>query len=116
MTMIFLPNPSLKFAFSVVLSLIGISVSAKEMRIYVADHNTGKVIKIKEDGTLVWDAPNRNGHDVQVLKNGNLLIVNGPVVQEVAPDRKVMWEVGAPLVTEAESAQRLPNGNTVIAD
>jgi outer membrane protein assembly factor BamB len=53
---------------------------------------------------------------VQVLRNGNLLIVNGPVVQEVAPDRRVVWEVGKPLVDEAEAAQRLPNGNTVIAD
>jgi outer membrane protein assembly factor BamB len=92
------------------------SASAKEMHIFVADHNTGKVIKIKEDGTLLWDATNRNGHDVQVLKNGHLLIVNGPVVQEVAPDKKVVWEVGQPLVMNAESAQRLPNGNTVIGD
>ena len=89
---------------------------AKEMRIYAADHDTARVIKIKPDGTLLWDAPNRNGHDVQALKNGNILIVNGPVVQEVAPDKRVVWEVGKPLVQEAESAQRLPNGNTVIAD
>jgi len=92
------------------------SAPAKEMRIYAADHNTGKVIKIKPDGTLLWDAPNRNGHDVQPLTNGNVLIVNGPVVQEVNPRREVVWEVGGPLVVGAEAAQRLPNGNTVIAD
>jgi len=84
--------------------------------IYVADHETRKVIKIKEDGTLLWDATNNNGHDVQLLPNGNLLINNGPVVQEVAPDRSVVWEVGKPIVGRAESAQRLPNGHTVIAD
>ena len=58
--------------------------------IYVADHNTGRVIKIKMDGTLVWDAPNGNSHDVQVLPNKNVLINHGGVVEEIAPDRKVV--------------------------
>ena len=44
-----------------------------ETYLYIADHKTGKVIKIKADGTLVWDAPNGNGHDVQVLPNKNIL-------------------------------------------
>lgn len=87
-----------------------------ETQIYVADHETRKVVKIKEDGTLLWDATNNNGHDVQLLPNGNLLIINGRTVQEVAPDKSVVWEVGRPIVEVAESAQRLPNGNTVIAD
>jgi hypothetical protein len=87
-----------------------------EVHIIVADHETRKVIKIKEDGTLLWDARNDNGHDVQLLPGGNLLIVCGATVQEVAPDKKVVHEIGKPLVTNAESAQRLPNGNTVIAD
>jgi len=84
--------------------------------LYVADHNTKRVIKIKMDGTLVWDAPNGNGHDVQLLPNKNILINNGNTVEEVAPDKKVVWKVGRPTVMNAESAQRLPNGNTVIAD
>ncbi len=92
------------------------SQAAAERHIIVADHDNRKVIKIKDDGTLLWDATNNNGHDVQLLPNGNLLIVNTPVVQEVRPDRTVAWEVGKPVVEVAESAQRLPNGNTVIAD
>ncbi len=87
-----------------------------EEHIISADHNNGKVIKIKFDGTPLWEATNNNGHDVQLLKNGNLLIVCGSVVQEVAPDKSVVWEVGKPTVEGAESAQRLPNGHTVIAD
>jgi hypothetical protein len=90
--------------------------AAAEMHIYVADHETRKVIKIRPDGTLLWDATNDNGHDVQLLPGGNLLIIKGRVVQEVAPDRSVVWEVGRPVVEVAESAQRLPNGHTVIAD
>jgi outer membrane protein assembly factor BamB len=87
-----------------------------EPHIIVADHETRKVIKIDFDGKLLWDATNSNGHDVQLLANGNLLIVNGPIVQEVDKDKKVVWEVGKPIVQVAESAQRLANGNTVIAD
>jgi hypothetical protein len=83
---------------------------------YVADHNTGKVIKITDEGKLLWDAPNGNGHDVQLLPNKNLLIVHGNWVEEIDPDRKVVWKVGSPVVKSAESAQRLPSGNTVIAD
>jgi hypothetical protein len=86
-----------------------------EVHIYCADHNNKKLIKIKEDGTLLWDFPNNNGHDVQLLKNGNVLIVTGEV-QEVSPDKTIVWKVGKPVVQNAEAAQRLDNGHTVIAD
>jgi hypothetical protein len=101
--------------FSALLFLFTASAWA-EVHIIVADHETRRVIKIKEDGTLLWDARNDNGHDVQLLPGGNLLIVCGATVQEVAPDKKIVHEVGKPVVTNAESAQRLPNGHTVLAD
>jgi hypothetical protein len=87
-----------------------------ERHIIVADHENGKVIKIKDDGTLLWEARNDNGHDVQLLPNGNLLIICGRTVREITPEKKVVHEIGKPVVEVAESAQRLPNGNTVIAD
>ena len=86
-----------------------------EVHIYAADHNTGKVVKFKEDGTPLWDFPNRNAHDVQLLPNGNVLI-NPGAVQEVTPEKEIVWEVGAPVVQSAEACQRLANGNTMIAD
>src|SRR2546430_687086 len=43
-----------------------------ETHIYCADHESKRLIKIKEDGTLLWDCPNNNGHDVQLLKNGHV--------------------------------------------
>src|SRR6476620_291540 len=86
-----------------------------ETHIYCADHENKRLIKIKEDGTLVWDCPNNNGHDVQLLKNGHVLIVTGEV-QEVDADKKVVWKIGKPTVVNAESAQRLANGHTVVAD
>ncbi len=86
-----------------------------ETHIYCADHNNKRLIKIKEDGTLLWDCPNNNGHDVQLLKNGHVLIVTGEV-QEIDADKNIVWKVGKPTVDNAESAQRLDNGHTVIAD
>jgi outer membrane protein assembly factor BamB len=86
-----------------------------EIHLYVADHENRTVMKIKEDGTLLWNFPNNNGHDVQLLKNGNILIVTGEV-QEVTPDKQIVWRVGRPTVQNAEAAQRLENGHTVIAD
>jgi hypothetical protein len=86
-----------------------------ENHIYCADHNNKKLIKIREDGTLLWEFPNNNGHDVQLLKNGNVLIVTGEV-QEVTPDKQIVWRIGKPTVQNAEAAQRLDNGHTVIAD
>jgi hypothetical protein len=96
--------------------LLAAVAPAAETHIYCADHENGKVVKIKDNGDLLWDAPNGNGHDVQLLPNGNVLIVNGAVVQEVTPEKKVVWEVGKPVVEHAESAQRLANGHTVVAD
>jgi outer membrane protein assembly factor BamB len=86
-----------------------------ELHIYGADHETGEVVKFKEDGTKLWSFPNKNSHDVQVLENGNVLI-NPGLVQEVTPDGKVVWEVGKPVVQNPESCQRLASGNTMIAD
>ena len=87
-----------------------------ETHIYCADHKNGRLIKITEDGTLLWDCPNNNGHDVQLLKNGHVLIVTGDEVQEIDSDKNIVWRVGKPTVENAESAQRLDNGHTVIAD
>lgn len=91
------------------------NIAVAETVIYGADHNTGKVVKFKADGTPLWEFPNRNAHDVQVLANGNVLI-NPRGVQEVTPDKKVVWEIGEPIVKYAEACQRLANGNTMIAD
>jgi len=106
----------MRFITCMLTLILAVPTLAAQPRIIVADHETRKVIKIDFDGNLIWDATNNNGHDVQLLPNGNLLIVNGAVVQEVDKDKKVVWEVGKPLVKVAESAQRLANGHTVIAD
>ena len=103
------------FLYFLVFLTTGSTSARAEKVIYAADHNTGKVVKFREDGTPLWDFPNRSAHDVQLLANGNILI-NPRSVQEVTPEKKIVWEVGPPLVKHAEACQRLPNGNTMIAD
>jgi outer membrane protein assembly factor BamB len=87
-----------------------------ERHIYVADHDVRLVLKIKEDGTVLWKAENNNGHDVQVLENGNVLVNCPPSVREYRPDGKIVWEAGKEVAADPESAQRLRNGHTLIAD
>jgi streptogramin lyase len=107
---------TLRGCFSLIVLLLALpAVARAEKHIYAADHNTGKVVKFKEDGTPLWDFPNRSAHDVQVLANGNILI-NPRSVQEVSPQKEIVWEVGPPIVLHAEACQRLPNGNTMVAD
>lgn len=105
----------LAFACLVMAALDARASRGGEIHIYGADHVTGEVVKFKEDGTPLWAFPNRNAHDVQVLPNGNVLINPGSV-QEVSPDGEIMWEVGKPIVQNAEACQRLANGETMIAD
>src|SRR5665213_629606 len=105
----------------IILAVIGIlafggPVARAEREIYVADHSIKKVLKINDDGKLLWEADNNNGHDVQLLKNGDVLVNCPPGVREYSPDGKIVWEVGKEVVSGAESAQRLDNGHTVIAD
>jgi hypothetical protein len=100
---------------SLVLTIATVCAQA-ERHIYVADHNVRKVIKIKEDGTVLWSADNNNGHDVQVLENGNVLVNCPPSVREYAPDGRIVWEAGKEVAADPESAQRLTNGHTLIAD
>lgn len=105
----------IELAAFALLALFVVRPLCAEIHLYCADHENRKLIKIKEDGTLLWEFPNNNGHDVQLLKNGNLLIVTGEV-QEVTPDKTIVWSVGKPIVQKAEAAQRLENGHTMIAD
>ena len=105
----------------IILAVIGIlvfggPVARAQREIYVADHSIKKVLKINDDGKLLWEADNNNGHDVQLLKNGDVLVNCPPGVREYSPDGKIVWEVGKEVVSGAESAHRLDNGHTVIAD
>jgi outer membrane protein assembly factor BamB len=89
-----------------VLVLVVTSATAHaERTIYVADHDVRKVLAIKVDGTLVWSAT-----------NNHVLVNCPPSVREYAKDGSIVWEAGKEVAGAPESAQRLANGNTLIAD
>ena len=65
----------------------------------------------------VWAYPKVKCVDVSVLENGNILMCHeAPTaswVREVTREKKTVWEYN--IKGEAQSCQRLPNGNTLIA-
>ena len=90
-----------------------------ETYFYIADHETGKVIKIKPDGTLVWDAPNGNGDDVRSWPTRH---PHHPRQRRRGSraGQEVVWSVGKPIVTSrgigAAARQRQMHSSPTMAD
>jgi hypothetical protein len=87
-----------------------------ELHIFIADAELKHVVKINAAGAVLWQADNNNGQDVQLLKNGNVLVNCLPAVREYSPDGKIVWEAGKEVAASPDSVQRLENGNTLIGD
>jgi len=79
----------------------------------------GKTRIVEADGETSWSFP-ESSRDGQMLANGNILIAlsksdkrpHGAAV-EVTTDGKIVWEFSG-TQSEVNTAQRLPNGNTMI--
>ena len=72
---------------------------------------------VGEDGKPVWDSGRKGARDGYVLENGNVLIAWGDVVKEFTRDKKVVFEYKkSPACRELGTAQRLPNGRTLITE
>lgn len=90
----------------------------------VIGQDKGRVVIREPDGTISWDFPcGHNSHDLQVLANGNLLLHPAPNrIVEVTPDKKTVWEWTSNPVApykdrvEIHGFQRLPNGDTMVAE
>jgi len=96
---------------------------------YLVPHLLDRVVReYRPDGTVAWEA--RTPDEPQEcwpftairLENGNTLVnlTHGNRTAEFDPVGKVVWQVtnedlGSPLFRDPCGAQRLPNGNTVIA-
>jgi outer membrane protein assembly factor BamB len=84
----------------------------------------GKISLVGPDGKVEWDFPARGqNHDIQLLPNGNILADSGkPGVYEISPDKKIVWSYdckpkeGYKGKIEVHAFQRLPDGNTMIAE
>jgi hypothetical protein len=76
-----------------------------------------RVFIMSEAGEIEWEYPAEPCTDAWQLDNGNILMsFTGKErgAREVTPDKKVAWEY----ITSSEvwSCQRLPNGNTLVAE
>ena len=92
-----------------------------ERQLLIADHGPGaEILAISwPSGKVLWRTPNQRGRDVQALANHHALFTMdfGRRVVEVDADQHVIWTYGAAEGLEQPvAAQRLRNGNTMIAD
>lgn len=102
-----------------ILSLLASGVGAAEDKVahpfLCADTRTGSVMKVDREGQLVWSYSVPQVHDVWGLKNGNVLLASTTQgVQEVTPDKKVIWRYQLGKKERSYSCQPLPNGNVLV--
>lgn len=92
---------------------------ANQTRLLVSDHGMrGEVVAMLwPSGKELWTIPNKRGHDVQPLPGGGVLFTVGAdhKVVEVDANRQEVWTCCDGL-EHPLAAQRLANGNTLIAD
>ncbi len=90
--------------------------------ILVPHLSEGKVVEYNLDGQPIWSVAAPNAWSAVRLKNGNTLIAGDAkgYVREVNPQGETVWEftqADAPFkVFNLQTAQRLANGNTVLAN
>ncbi|MFK7788911.1 MAG: hypothetical protein AB8C95_05365 [Phycisphaeraceae bacterium] len=83
--------------------------------VFIAGPNFTGVIG--EDGKPTWTAPQKKARDGFVLDNGHILIAWAKQVIEFDADKKQVWTYKLdPSNGEIATAQRLPDGNTLIAE
>ncbi len=106
----------------VLLTQLQAESTAPGRRILAGDDSTRRLAIIAPDGKVEWEIPVTAIHDAAVLPNGNVLLQQGwTKVQEVKPDRQVVWEYDAGKANpgkpvEVHAFQRLPDGVTMIAE
>ncbi|MDH3652017.1 MAG: hypothetical protein OEQ53_20185 [Saprospiraceae bacterium] len=74
-----------------------------------------KTFEINEQDEVVWEYKG-NSKDMFKLSNGNYLITYPEEVIEVTPSKEVIWSYQSAINPEFMSAQRLPDGNTLVTE
>ncbi len=99
--------------------------AAPGRRVVAADYSTQRIAIIGPDGALEWEHPIESIHDLQLLPGGNVLFqTTWTRLVEVDPSKgDVVWEYDASTQNgnrgkrvEVHSFQRLPSGDTMIAE
>lgn len=90
----------------------------------VLAQDRGHAVILNEKGEVEWEAPVPFvTHDISMLPNGNILVSTAADnVVEISPDKQVVWKhqarpkAGYTGRVEIHGFQRLPNGNTLVAE
>lgn len=98
--------------------------SSETSRYRVLGGDRGKIALVGPEGKVEWQHPvDGTPHDIARLANGNVMFINGATtVVEVAPDHAIVWKyeskpkTGSNGKVEVHAFQRLPNGDTMIAE
>lgn len=96
--------------------------AAPDHRVLGADK--GHVAIVEPDGKVSWEYPCKGTpHDLTLLANGNVLFINADSeVVEVSPAKQVVWSYKPQPARddvkkiEVHAAQRLSDGNTLVAE
>ena len=80
------------------------------------DNGLGKVLIVSEQGDITWEIEAPGCQDCWRLPNGNILFTHVHGVQEVTPEKQVVWEYKAPDGTEVHNCQPLADGNVMLAE
>ena len=74
-----------------------------------------KTIEINEIDDIVWEY-DKASRDISKLDNGNYLITFADRIKEVTSDKETIWTYQSTINKELMSAQRLPDGNTLVTE
>jgi uncharacterized protein YndB with AHSA1/START domain len=116
--------PRLLSLAAVLIALPAAAADPVRHAVLAADRSTGKLALVGPDGRVEWEVPNRHDvHDLHLLPNGNVLThTSHTTVVEIDRDKKVVWtyeakpKPGYAGRVEVHSFQRLPDGNTLVAE
>lgn len=105
------------------LAMLSVSVAAADHRVLLQGGN--RLAVVEPNGVVSWEMPWGAIHDIHLLENGNILTRKGrtAVVEIDRENKKVVWEYDAANSNgnkgkkiEVHAFQRLPGGNTMIAE
>ena len=116
---------ALAVAASVVACAIN-SVKAADIRhkVLAADYSKKRMAIVDESGSIEWEYPVRDIHDLHRLPNGNILCQDGWTrVVEVNSEKRIVWSYDSSTMNgnegkrvEVHAFQRLDNGLTMIVE
>jgi outer membrane protein assembly factor BamB len=99
--------------------------TSKDRRVLAADYSTKRIAIVDGAGNVEWEYPIDNIHDLHCLPDGNILFQTSMTrLLEVDPKTdKIVWQYDAGKMNgnagkrvEVHAFQRLPDGNTIIAE